>query len=422
MNEPIITCPNCKTEIRLTEQLAAPLLAEERVRYEQTIENMRSANTRRESELREREAAISKARDEIEGQVAAKLQQARAGIATEEARKAKLIADSELGAKQREIAGLNEVLQDRDARLIEAQNAQLELTREKRKLERDRQELDLKAEQQVRELLGEERLKIRSQVEDENKLTNMQKDQIINSMKEQLAAAQRKAEQGSQQLQGEVQELELEDRLRSRFRSDMIEAVAKGESGADVVQRVLNASGQHCGTILWESKRTKNWSDGWLAKLRDDRREVKAEIAVIVSRAMPKNTESFDLIDDVWVTNRQCAMPVAVALRESLINLWTARQAADGQTTKTQLVYQYLTGPEFKQRVEAIVEKFREMRTDLESEKRAMQKQWAKREKLIDGILSSTAGMWGDLQGITARSLDEIEGLELPRLDAPKAA
>ncbi|MEQ1934769.1 MAG: DUF2130 domain-containing protein, partial [Fimbriimonadaceae bacterium] len=226
----------------------------------------------------------------------------------------------------------------------------------------------------------------------------------------------RKAEQGSQQLQGEVFELELEGLLRAKFPLDSIEPVAKGKEGGDVLQRIVGPLGQACGAILWESKRTKNWSDGWLAKLRDDQRTAKAEAALLVSEVLPKGVQSFDLIDGVWVAEPRCAMPLAIALRQSLVELTMARQAGEGQQTKMELVYQYLTGPRFKHRVEAIVEKFSDMHEDLEKERKNTMRLWAKREAQIRGVIESTAGMYGDLQGIAGRSLQEIEGLSVPLL------
>jgi hypothetical protein len=238
-------------------------------------------------------------------------------------------------------------------------------------------------------------------------------------MQRQIEDLKRKAEQGSQQLQGEVQELELEELLRSKFPMDSVEPVAKGEFGGDVLHRVFGPTGKPCGTILWEIKRTRNWSDAWLPKLRSDQRSAKAEVALIVSHALPKGVETFDFIDGVWVTSLRCAMPVAIALRESLIGLSAARQAGEGQMSKMELVYQYLTGPRFRHRVEAIVEKFSEMHADLERERKAMTRLWAKREEQIRGVIESTAGMYGDLQGIAGQTLQEIEGLELQLLDGP---
>ena len=190
----------------------------------------------------------------------------------------------------------------------------------------------------------------------------------------------------------------------------------KGEFGGDVLHRVVGAGGQSGGTILWEFKRTKNWSDGWLAKLRDDQRTAKAEIAVIVSQVLPKGVETFEMVEGVWVTHPRAALPVAMILRQSLLELALARQATEGQQTKTEMVYQYLTCPRFRQRVEAIVEAFSTMQEDLDKERKAIMKQWAKREEQIERVMGATVGMYGDLQGIAGKSLQEIEGLDLLQL------
>jgi hypothetical protein len=171
-----------------------------------------------------------------------------------------------------------------------------------------------------------------------------------------------------------------------------------------------------CGSILWEVKRTKSWSNSWLSKLRDDQRAAKADLALIVSHALPKGLQTFDHIDGVWVTEPRCAVPIAIVLRESLLALWLARFAGEGQQTKMELVYRYLTGPRFKQRIEAIVERFSDMQADLDRERKTTICLWAKREEQIRAIIDSTAGMYGDLQGIAGRSFQEIEGLEMPLL------
>ncbi|MGH8472203.1 MAG: DUF2130 domain-containing protein, partial [Gammaproteobacteria bacterium] len=173
-------------------------------------------------------------------------------------------------------------------------------------------------------------------------------------------------------------------------------------------------------TILWECKRTKNWSDGWLGKLREDQRAAKAEVAIIISQVLPKDVEAFDLIDRVWVAHPRVAIPVAATLRQSLVELAMARQAAEGQQTKMEMVYQYLTGPRFRHRVQAIVEAFSSMQEDLDRERKAITKQWAKREEQIDRVMQATVGMYGDLQGIAGKSLQEIEGLELEALEDSK--
>jgi hypothetical protein len=252
---------------------------------------------------------------------------------------------------------------------------------------------------------------------DEQTLKVMEKEQTITAMQKQIEDLKRRAEQGSQQLQGEVQELELENLLRVKFPFDSIEPVPKGEFGGDVLHRVVGSGGQSGGTILWEFKRTKNWSDGWLVKLRDDQRTAKAEIAVIVSQTLPKGVETFEMVDGVWVTHPRAALPVAMILRQSLLELALARQSSEGQQTKTEMIYQYLTGPRFRQRVEAIVEAFSTMQEDLDKERRVIMKQWAKREEQIERVMGATVGMYGDLQGIAGKSLQEIEGLELLTLE-----
>ena len=417
MSEPTITCPNCKTEIKLTESLAAPLIESTRRDYEKRLALKDTDIAKKEESLREREAAVSKATQAIDDQVAEKILVERAKIVSEESKKAKLALQSDIDQKARELAELQEVLTQRDIKLAEAQKTQADLIRQKRELDDAKRELELTVEKRVQDGLLVTREQAKKEAEEGLKLKVMEKEQTIASMQTQIEELKRRAEQGSQQLQGEVQELELEAVLRTKFPRDTIEPVPKGEFGGDALQRVMGPLGQLCGTILWESKRTKNWSDGWLVKLRDDQRTAKADIAIIVSQTLPKDVESFDLVDGIWVTNAKSVFSLAVALRHSLIELASARQALDGQQTKTEMVYQYLTGPRFRHRVEAIVEAFSSMQEDLDREKKAITKQWAKREEQIERVMQATVGMYGDLQGIAGKSIQEIDGLELKTLD-----
>ncbi|MBX3305248.1 MAG: DUF2130 domain-containing protein [Nitrospira sp.] len=418
MTEPTIICPNCKIEIKLTESLAAPLIESTRRDYEKRLALKDSDIAKKEEVLREREEAVTKAKQAIDDQVAEKLVVERTRIASEESKKAKLALQSDIDQKARELAELQEVLSQRDAKLAEAQKAQADLIRQKRELDDAKRELELTVEKRVQDGLLATREQAKKEAEEGLKLKVLEKEQTIASMQTQIEELKRRAEQGSQQLQGEVQELELEALLRAKFPRDTIEPVPKGEFGGDALQRVIGPLGQVCGTILWESKRTKNWSDGWLVKLRDDQRTAKADIAIIVSQTLPKDVESFDLVDGIWVTNAKSVFSLAVALRHSLIELASARQALDGQQTKTEMVYQYLTGPRFRHRVEAIVEAFSSMQEDLDREKKAITKQWAKREEQIERVMQATVGMYGDLQAIAGKSLQEIEGLELTALES----
>ena len=419
MTEPTIVCPNCKSEIKLTESLAAPLIEATRLQFEHTISEKEAELAKREAAILEQKATIEKAREAIDEQVSHKLKTEREKIVAEEAKKARLILEIDIEQKAKENLDLQEVLKERDIKLAEAQKTQVDLLRKQRELDDAKRELDLTVEKQVQDSLAAVRDKAKQEAEEGLKLKVLEKEEQIASMQRQIEDLKRKAEQGSQQLQGEALELELESLLRAKFPRDIIEPVAKGEFGGDVLQGIIGPLGQHCGSILWESKRTKNWSDGWLPKLRDDLRAAKADIALIVSNALPKGVETFDLIEGVWVTDTRCAIPVAIALRQSLIELFAARQANEGQQTKMEMVYQYLTGPRFRHRVEAIVEKFSDMQADLDKERKTMTRLWAKREAQIKGVIESTVGMYGDLQGIAGRALQEIAGLDAIALEAP---
>lgn len=372
MQEPVIACPHCRAEFKLTESLAGPLLAEARQRHEREI-------AQRAEDFRRREVALKR--------------QAEATAAEAQAA--------------------------RDRALAEAQKAQAEFLRRQRALEDEKRAFDLTVEQRIAAEAAGIRAAARKEADDAALAKVGEKETVIRSMQRQIEELKRKAEQGSQQVQGEAQELMLEETLRSRFPLDRIEPVGKGRSGGDIVQHVLAPSGQVCGAILWESKQTKVWSDTWLPKLRADQRTVKADIALMVSRALPKDMEaSFDLREGVWVAEPRCAIPVAVSLRETLIALHAARQAGEGIKSKAVLTYDYLTGPRFRQRLEAIIEQFNEMQSDLGREKRALQKLWAKREAQIDAVLGATAGLYGDLQGIAGQRFPEIGALDLMRLDS----
>ena len=423
MTEPTIICPNCKTEIKLTESLAAPLIDATRKQYEQRLAQKDSDIATREHAMREKEKLLADAKNKLDQQVADQvedqLKKDRTRIAAEEAKKAKQAAATDLEQKAQELAELQEVLKQRNEKLAEAQNAQAELIKKQRELDDAKRELELTVQKRIQEGLAVTRQEAKKEAEDEQKLKVMEKEQTIAAMQKQIEDLKRRAEQGSQQLQGEVQELELENLLRGKFPFDAIEPVPKGEYGGDVLHRVVSAGGQASGTILWESKRTKNWSDGWLVKLREDQRAAKAEIAVIVSQVLPKGVETFEMIDGIWITHPRAALPVAAILRQSLLEIAMARQASDGQQTKTEMIYQYLTGPRFRHRVEAIVEAFSTMQEDLDKERKAIMKQWAKREEQIERVMGATVGMYGDLQGIAGKSLQEIEGLELPALGTP---
>jgi hypothetical protein len=418
MTEPTITCPNCRTEVKLTDSLAAPLIEATRTQYEQKLAVKETEVAAREMTVRKQREDLAKDRESIDDLVRARLTTERETIAAEESRKAKALLALDLEQKCRELLELNQMLQDREGKLAEAQKAQAEFLRKQRELDDAKREIDLTVESRVQEGLTAVRDKAKQEAEQGLKLKVLEKEEQIASMQRQIEDLKRRSEQGSQQLQGEVQELELEALICANFPHDIVEPVPKGEFGGDVLHRVISAAGQPCGTILWEAKRTKKWSNAWLAKLRDDQRAAKADVAMIVTTALPEDIETFNVLDGVWVTGRRCAIPVAIALRSSLIEVAAARLAADGQRTKAEMVYQYLTGPRFRHRIEAIVEKFTDMQADLDKERKLMMRMWAKREEQLRGVVESTAGMYGDLQGIAGSTLREIDALDMPLLES----
>lgn len=418
MSEPQIICPNCSHEIKLTESLAAPLIEATRKQFTAQLEAKDATIAKEKEALRTQQEQLARDRESVEEQITARLTAERSQIVAAEAKRAREAAAAEMQNKDKELTELQQALTAKNEKLAAAQQAQAELIRKERALADEKREMDLTIEKRIQASLAEVHTKARQEAEDALKSQVSQKDTQIAAMNRTIEELKRKADQGSQQTQGEAMELELETLLRSKFPLDRVEPVGKGEFGGDIIHHVNGPTGQTAGVILWEFKRTKNWSDGWLGKLREDQRNAKADVALIVSQTLPKELETFDLIDGVWVAHPRCAVPVAIALRHSLIELSGARNAQLGQQTKMELVYQYLTGPRFRQRLEGIVEKFDELKEDLDKERKFMNRVWAKREGQIQGVLDSTVGMYGDLQGIAGKALPEIASLDMPLLEA----
>jgi hypothetical protein len=417
VSEPQIICPNCRHEIKLTESLAAPLIEATRKKFSEQLAAKDAEVAKKEEAVRRQQEELTLARESIEDQVKQRVGAERSQIVAIETKKAREAVTAEIQTKDKELAELQQALTANTQKLAEAQQAQAEVLRQQRALADERRELELTIEKRIQATQSDILAKARVEAEDSLKLKLSEKDQQLIAMAKQIDDLKRRAEQGSQQSQGEVLELELEAILKSKFPADIIEPVGKGEFGGDIIQRVNAALGDAAGVILWEFKRTKNWSDGWLAKLRDDQRAAKADVALIVSQALPRDVDTFDLVDGVWVAHTRCAIPVAVSLRQTLLAVAGSRAAQQGQQTKMEQIYQYLTGPRFRQRIEAAIEKFGDMREDLERERKFMTKQWAKREGQIISVIESTAGMYGDMQGIAGRALPEIETLAMPLLE-----
>jgi len=421
MNEPTITCPNCKSDIKLTESLAGPLVEQTRRQFVEQLNEKDRLVEKVQADISAEKKRVELERQAIEATVAARMDDARKQIATDEAERAKRIVAADIEERDRKFAELQDMLASREEKLKLSQAAEAEMLKKQRELDDKLREADLAVQRQVNEGLEAVRATAKQEAEDALSLKVKERHTQIASMQQKIEELKKKAEQGSQQLQGEAQELMLEEMLRARFPFDQIEPVGKGEFGGDVLQRVVNPAGQVCGSILWETKRTRTWSDGWLSKLKGDLRAAKADLALIVSHALPKDIETFGQMEGVWITGPKCAMPVAMSLRESLVLMNGVRATGEGQQTKSALLYDYLTGPRFRHRIEAVVEKFSEMQDDLASERKATMKRWAKREQQLHTVLDSTAGLYGDLQGIAGRSMLEIDALELPLIEANSA-
>lgn len=407
-----VICPSCKFEIEVTEVLSAQLRTQLQKEFEADIRKKEAAIAHREQEVARAKVEVTKAQEDIDRLVSERLNKERKQLSDEALAKAREQVTLEIRDKDQQLSEAN-------TKLKAAQEAELVLRKERRELEEQKQTLELTLTRR----LDEERNKIREaakkEAADERQLKDAEKDKLINDLRVQLDDMQRKAEQGSQQLQGEVLETALEDLLRQHFPFDEITPVPKGIHGGDVVQIVRDASGTVCGIILWESKRTKNWSDGWLPKLRDDQRAAKAQIAILVSLELPKDVSTFRHIDGVWVSSVACAISLTHALRAGMLEVGAAKRALDGRHDKMEVLYKYLSGQEFRHRVEGIVEAFVTLREELETEKRATQLRWAKREKQLDRAVAQTTGMYGDLSGIIGASLPAIKSLIPPALPGP---
>ena len=405
-----ITCPNCQTQIEITEVISGQLRASIRAELETEMGPVRQKLKQQQEDLAHKQQELQEKVQAVEEQVKAKLAAERPAL--EQAIRSRVREEQDLELKDKAAA-----IAELQAKVQQATAKELAFLKEKRDLEERVRNTDLEVERRLQEQLQAVREQAAKDMEEQQKLKLMESEQKVQTLLKQIEDLKRKAEQGSQQAQGEVLEIALEELLKSLFPTDAIEPVAKGVRGADVIQRVFDDTGLDCGMILWESKRTRHWSKDWLPKLRDDLRMVGASRSVIVSEQLPEHIRHFGQVDGVWVASWACVHPVAVMLRESLIGVAKSRRALDGQRGKMELVYNYLTGQEFCNRVSGIAEAFATMRQDLEREKQVFQTQWNKRAKQLERVLLNTTGLYGDLQGIIGSTLPEIRGMGLSALD-----
>ncbi len=432
-----IKCPKCGVEIPLTEALTGQIEQNIKLKYEtefaakdrdykskldvlnqqekeleakqQAVEEQIAEKLMAERlKLTEQKRALETQQQKIEEQVAEKLKAERKTIA--EAERKKILTEQAEQTK-----ALQEELEEKNKKLSEANKKEFELLRKHRELEEKSEQLELEVERK----LSEERKKIsqeaRKKAAEENMLKMREKDDQLTAMKKQIDELKRKSEIGSQEAQGEALEQQLQEYLESCFPYDKFEEVKKGARGADVLQIVHNPSGKECGKLLWESKNTKDFQKTWTSKLKNDQQDANADIAVIMSVALPSEIKNFGLYDNIWITDYKSVIGLATALRQGLIEATKQKAITLGRDSIKDVVYNYVTSKEFNLHIKAVVNTYKQMQQDLEAEKRSMTRIWSKREKQISTILDNVTGMYGSIEGIVGnqKALPEIETLSL---------
>lgn len=400
MNQVTVTCPNCKEEISIDQALSHQFKDsmqkdfEEQRKKEREEERQKMLDWKAEQEKKQGEKE-AKLREDIEADL-----------------KKKILEENEGEQKL-----LKEELEEKKRQLQESKDQELDLRKQKQALEEREKNLELEKQRE----LDQERDKIRQQTSEqilrEQQLKDAEKNKQIEDMRRKIEELQQKANLTSQQLQGEVLELELEAFLKKEFPFDDVTPVAKGVRGADVLQRVKDQMGRECGTIIWESKRTKNWDEKWVQKLKDDMRSSGADVAILISSVMPQEIKYFGPKDGIFITCFECLLGVSSQIRMALLKESQIKSSVVGKNEKMEVLWNYLSSNQFSQKVEAIVEAFSAMKDDLEKEKRIYTQAWAKREKQIERVINSTIGMHGDLQGLMGAALPQLKTLEFDNFE-----
>lgn len=434
-----IKCPQCGTVIEVGEVLAKQISSEVEARLRQETEaklkqavsaaqakerdSVRLQMKDMELRLSEKDKAIQAAeakelallarQRELAAREKQLEQDVEKRVAAREQELTRQIQDETSKATSKQLEALQQALKSKEAAMDEARSRELALLKEKADLEEERKNMELGYQRK----LADERQQLEKQLierySSEADLKLKERDKQIEDLRKSLAEAKRKSEQGSMETQGEALELDIEANLNSHFPHDEISPVPKGIRGADIIQTVNNQSMIGCGTIIWETKNTKAWNSSWIEKLKDDQRSIGSNIAVLVSTELPEGIKTFSEVDGVWVTSVSSYIPLAMALRQQLIQVAFARSASKGKSDKMEMVYEYLSGDAFRHKVESIVETFVGMQDQLNKEKRAYARIWNEREKQIERIIENTAGMYGDVRGLIGSSVPEIKALSL---------
>ena len=409
-----IQCPNCKTEIDVNEILYRQIEHQIKVKFDTEADKQQKEHETALAELTKQQKSLESQQESFDARL-------KESVASQLKIEQKKLTDSikkQIEEEQGEhIALLEKEITEKSEKVKELNLTKALVEKLKREKSEAEEVAQLKAEQTLTERLKEEKEKIQKLADEQNELKLKQKDEHLEQLKRQLTEAQRKAEQGSMQTQGEAQELAIEEWLVSEYPLDTIEEIKKGQRGADCMQLVNTFENQNCGTIYYESKRTKDFQKSWIEKFKADMRERGADIGVLVTGAMPKELDRMGLLDGVWVCTFEEFKALSFVLREKIIALNLANKSGENKSDKMSLLYSYLTSNEFKMQIEAIVEGFSQMQTDLDSEKRAMARIWKQREKQITKVLENTTGMYGSVRGIAGNAVGRVENLELPYSD-----
>jgi len=318
---------------------------------------------------------------------------------------------------EQKIRQLEEENEKRKAENKTLKEKELSILQKEAQLKEKQEEMQLEFEKKMLEKRDEIAIEIRKKEQEKNDLRIREFEKKLDDQKRLIEEMQRKAEQGSMQLQGEIQEIALEDLLRAEFPFDLIDEVGKGVRGADIIQTVVNPLQQVCGKIIYESKRTKSFSDSWIEKLKDDQRDQGAVLAVIVTEVLPKDMERFGRRDGVWICTYHDAKNLMYVLREMILREHSIRSAQENKGDKMELLYHYLVSDDFRQRVETIVEGFTTLKIEMDREKRAMQRIWKEREKQIEKVIGNTIDMYGSIRGIAGNAIAPVKALELGELE-----
>ena len=401
-------CPNCGTDINVNELLYQELEKQAQKKYQSQLADEKNKLEKQQREIAEQQSKIE---DTIKAQLNESLL----------VEKAKLKEQLEQDQAER-IKAMQTELDDNAKKVISLNKAQSEVERLKREKQSLRTEIELESQKILTEKLASQSAKIQQQVNNQVEFKIAEKETVINQLKQKLTEAQRQAEQGSTQLQGEVQELAIEEWLSSNFPLDTIEEIKKGANGADCIQIINTQVRENCGSIYYESKRTKNFQPSWIEKFKSDIQVKGASIGVLVTQSMPDGMKSLGQKDGVWICTYEEFKNLSKVLRQSLIQVNQAIVTQENKGDKMGMLYDYLTGNEFQMQIEAIVEGFTQLKSDLESEKRSMQSIWKKREKQIERVLLNTNHMYSSVKGIAGNAVQNVALLELDAESDPSEA